>query len=1288
MTPNCLRALALLAALFPVLLADVIDPAFRTGTGPVTRGPDGPVFAMTRHPDGWVIIAGDFVRVNGQRVGGIARLLPDGSLDPAFAPSGRPDGPIRSVAALPDGRVLIGGEFGHWGDQPAASHLVRLLPDGARDESLVESTGWEGSVTQIEVLADDDFVVLGRRREDEMLRPFLQHRLEDGSVDRELGPPASDDSTVNALVRLTDGSLLVAGRFNGFGGHSVTNLVRLLQDGAVDTTFAAPPAAEARELYAVAVATDGRIAIGGAATNIGPTMFLAVLTPEGTQENEFATNSLIGSPVSRLAFDAVGTLLVSERGDGGTEFELASAFTPLGLKLDMPFSPARFGSAPLPLPDGGALWPMWGSRDHGGNLRSWLIRTMPDGAPDPAFIPGLAGDPLLPFQVRAFALMPDGDLIVPGRLVASPDSAWDQELLRLTENGSPRTNFVATVRRQSQTTDNVSRLVGNKTGQIYIAGGFGSVNGDTNHPLMTLLLPDGSVDQGFNHAFMSPNTSLTRETVFHDLELLGDGRFFAGGRAWLSNTLSEREMVVSRFQSDGRLDATFKPLRLGSASRGPHREVTALTALSPDRVLVWGRLQQSAPPSLFEYDALGQVQAGPTFLREDGLTPDVRQLSRQRDGRVLVAGSFSRVGDSPRRNLVRLLPDLTVDSSFDTGEGPNSTVSAVAELSDGRILAGGSFTRWDGGERRRLVLLETNGQLANGFDPGTGPDDMPLEFAEQPDGRVLMSGSFANVDGRGPGRLARLVVPTANPPVPPQLVTQPQNTAFTNLSLPTLLSAAAYGSAPLRWQWFRDGLALQEGDGFTGVGSSQLTIARDHLVEPASYHVEVSNDFGRERSVNVVAGMASGTLDYSFTTNLLTGQLRLSTTGSMRSYVTQMIPHTGSDGQVRRVLIIGAFNRYDGATVPGLVVVFPDGRRDESWMPPPGVTGQDLMKAAFFPDGRLVGEYSRANGAPRDLVMRLLPNGTLDEGFDPGTELTTTPPPGFPKLESFTAMALDETGVYLAQRISRYGAFVRRLGADGRTDTNFTTISVRILGHPSVLAIQPPPQSGILVGGLFFGAGPKNAPQTMFSGMARLHPNGELDTNFNANPRRPFQSADGEIRSLIPMPDGGAFIAGFFTEFDGATGPVVRVDRYGRADTNVMVHVPGSILRFRGSHVSSATRLDNDSLLLHFRTITTSLPDQVVRMRFDGQVTATFGAIGSGTPVWLGDGSYMAPVYLPSTTIAGRLWLTELSAIPRASAPPRVFGPNAPLVHTVQPGFNDPLVLSVASQVRAETRYE
>lgn len=138
----------------------IVDPTFRVGALTATQGPDGLVTAMDRYSDGRVIIAGDFARVDGRKAHGIARLRSDGSNDTTFDVGTGPDRLIRTVVVLPDGRALVGGDFGSWNGTPAGQHIVRLNADGSRDVGYPAGIASTGSVRQLLVRPDGRVLVL------------------------------------------------------------------------------------------------------------------------------------------------------------------------------------------------------------------------------------------------------------------------------------------------------------------------------------------------------------------------------------------------------------------------------------------------------------------------------------------------------------------------------------------------------------------------------------------------------------------------------------------------------------------------------------------------------------------------------------------------------------------------------------------------------------------------------------------------------------------------------------------------------------------------------------------------------------------------------------------------------------------------------------------------------------------------------------------------------------------------------------------------------------------------
>ena len=60
---------------------------------------------------GQILIGGDFTAVNGIGRNGIARLNPDGSLDPTFDPGQGATNAVRAIAIQLDGNIVVGGSF-------------------------------------------------------------------------------------------------------------------------------------------------------------------------------------------------------------------------------------------------------------------------------------------------------------------------------------------------------------------------------------------------------------------------------------------------------------------------------------------------------------------------------------------------------------------------------------------------------------------------------------------------------------------------------------------------------------------------------------------------------------------------------------------------------------------------------------------------------------------------------------------------------------------------------------------------------------------------------------------------------------------------------------------------------------------------------------------------------------------------------------------------------------------------------------------------------------------------
>jgi hypothetical protein len=74
-------------------------------------------------------------------------------------------------------------------------------------------------------------------------------------------------------------------------------------------------------------------------------------------------------------------------------------------------------------------------------------------------------------------------------------------------------------------------------------------------------------------------------------------------------------------------------------------------------------------------------------------------------GRLLVAGRFTHFNGSAVNGIARLNADGSLDEQFQSGEGSNSDVFAMAVQPDGKVLIGGFFDSVDGTPRNHVARL-------------------------------------------------------------------------------------------------------------------------------------------------------------------------------------------------------------------------------------------------------------------------------------------------------------------------------------------------------------------------------------------------------------------------------------------------------------------------------------------------------------------------------------------------------------------------------------------------------
>ena len=119
----------------------------------------------------------------------------------------------------------------------------------------------------------------------------------------------------------------------------------------------------------------------------------------------------------------------------------------------------------------------------------------------------------------------------------------------------------------------------------------------------------------------------------------------------------------------------------------------------------------------------------------------------------------------PARRTRRYNPENNADTHppYNLHPGPNSAVYAIAIQADGKAIIGGDFTDYNGigvvnnqANIYRLARVNTDGSLDQTFNTGDGADQAVNALAIDADGKVVIGGAFTSIDGLARNRIARV----------------------------------------------------------------------------------------------------------------------------------------------------------------------------------------------------------------------------------------------------------------------------------------------------------------------------------------------------------------------------------------------------------------------------------------------------------------------------------------------------------------------------------------------------
>ena len=209
-------------------------------------------------------------------------------------------------------------------------------------------------------------------------------------------------------------------------------------------------------------------------------------------------------------------------------------------------------------------------------------------------------------------------------------------------------------------------------------------------------------------------------------------------------------------QSDADIDLTF--INGPGPLNGASTNVNTVAFQSDGKMLVGGGFtfyNGLAQSRLVRLNINGTKDT--SFDIGSGFSHEITAIVVQPDGKILVGGGFNTVNGAVQNRLIRLNADGTKDTSFNIGAGFNGVnIHSIALQSDGKILVGGNFTNFNGTNQNNLIRLNSSGSRDTTFNTGTGFDGNVLSIAIQSDGKIIAGGYFSNFNGTAQKELIRL----------------------------------------------------------------------------------------------------------------------------------------------------------------------------------------------------------------------------------------------------------------------------------------------------------------------------------------------------------------------------------------------------------------------------------------------------------------------------------------------------------------------------------------------------
>lgn len=683
----------------------------------------------------------------------IARILSNGDLDNTFDTDAGFNYGTLGIKVLPNQKVAVSGNFSTY-KNVAASGLIVLNDDGSVDTSFRNGVGIPSAqIYDFHQLETGKWVVGGTFFGIDGKTTYSIARLNaDGSLDQTFNSFTNMGGSriVEVIYPLADGTLLVGGSFSGYSGKNA-NFTRINPDGSVTADFNTGTGVMG-SVYTMHVQEDGKILVGGgfAAYNGNPSANLARIFAEKAVYQipvpiplSPAVNASVPDMTPTFTWDAI-------TGATGYDFRLAT---------DMEMSTVVISEDNVTDASFTVEQPIVSQKDY-----YWSVRTRINEDLSSFSEPRKFSTTRLAAPVLITPAANDSNISVSPTFVWSKIEGADGYELRINIGSTVTPQIVKQLGTDTVYTYTEKLLNYQTYNWAVRAKDEGNLYGNSPQ--------DGQFTTELGETFTPGNLDLLYKSEFESGIInavipQSDGKLLVAGDFFITiGNPGVRTQNLVRFHADGKIDHSFVPIEIPE-------DIDIMIQLASGKYLVAGGFWNfNGREALIRINSDGSLDE--SFNVGKLSSNSVKDIIELPDGKLMIAGSFTTVNENIAYGLARLEENGTFDPTFNAGQvGATNilqgagTIHQLARQPDGKLLLGGLFNFYNGVAVNYFVRITADGDYDPTFAYTSG---VILDIVVQPDGKILLS----QVPGLSSG-LVRLLL---NGQKDPDFVDRPSNALY------------------------------------------------------------------------------------------------------------------------------------------------------------------------------------------------------------------------------------------------------------------------------------------------------------------------------------------------------------------------------------------------------------------------------------------------------------------------------------------------------------------------------